>query len=745
MESSRRRRRTLAAAVALWSVGALALAGALAVGPMVADAAPDSTVFVNEVHYDNAGTDVDEFIEVAAPAGTDLTGWSLVLYNGSGGAPYDTQDLSGTVADQQGGYGTVTVDYPSNGIQNGAPDGIALVHNGALEQFLSYEGAMTAVGGPADGQISEDIGVAETTATPLGFSLQLSGAGSAYGDFSWAAPAPATPGQPNTGQTFGGGAPNPSTSSSSTPPASTCGAPATATISQIQGSGSSYDPAHGGTQTVEGVVTDRLLGGIQLQEETADADGDQATSDGIFAFLSGRAAPAVGSVARVTGTVTEFGEMTELTGITALTDCGQAAQPITPVDVTFPQPSADGLERYEGMLVRFPQSLVISEYFEYDRYGEVVVAVPPDGWNRLFTPTAVVDPGPAAQALAAEYAKRTVTIDDRSTAQNPSSIPHPGNGAPFSLVNRFRGGDTITGIVGSLQQAFGSYRLEPTSYGTYGPENPRPTSAPAVGGDVQVASANVLNYFLTLDAGGNRCGPARDQDCRGADTAEERDRQRAKILAELVQLDADVVGLMEMENTSGVEPAQNLVDGLNAELGAGTYAFVDTGVIGTDAIRVGLLYRPGVVRPVGAYDILDSTDDPRFVDTRNRPMLTQTFDTVADGSRFTVSVNHLKSKGSDCADLADPDTGDGQGNCNLTRTAAAQAIVDHLAADPTHSGDPDHLVIGDLNSYDHEDPITAFTRAGYVDEIKRSAASSPTATCSTARTAIWTTDWPPAR
>jgi uncharacterized protein len=707
-----RRRPILAAAV-------LSVVTGLAIWPVVAGADASSMVFINEIHYDNDGTDTGEFIEIAGPAGTDLSGWSLVLYNGANGAVYDTQPLSGTAPDQQGGYGTAAVDYPTNGIQNGSPDGVALVHAGAVEQFLSYEGTFVAVGGPADGLTSDDIGVAETPSTPGGFSLQLGGAGSRYGNFTWQPPATATPGEPNTGQTFGGGG-SPSPTPSPTSPGAACGEPGTSTINQIQGSGPTFDTAHGGTQTIEGVVTDALLGGVQVQEESADADGDPATSDGIFVYLSAdRSAPAVGSVARITGTVTEFGEMTELTNVTALTDCGPASEPIAPTDVTFPLPSLTGLERYEGMLVRFPQSLVISEYFEYDRFGEVVAALPPNGWDRLYTPTAVVDPGPDATALAEEYAKRTVRIDDRSTAQNPSSIPHPGNGQPFSLDNRFRGGDTVTGIVGSLQQAFGSYRLEPTQYGSYLAKNPRPATPPSVGGDVRVGSANVLNYFLTLDAGGKRCGPDRDQDCRGADTSAERDRQRAKIIAELVKLDADVVGLIEMENTPGVEPAKDLVDGLNAELGAGTYGYIDTGVIGTDAIRVGLLYKPAVVRPAGAYDVLDSSDDPRFADTKNRPMLSQTFDTVADGSRLTVSVNHLKSKGSDCNDLGDPDTGDGQANCNVTRTNAVEAIIDHLKTDPTHSGDPDNVIIGDLNSYDHEDPITAFTEAGYVDEIKR--------------------------
>jgi hypothetical protein len=239
---------------------------------------------------------------------------------------------------------------------------------------------------------------------------------------------------------------------------------------------------------------------------------------------------------------------------------------------------------------------------------------------------------------------------------------------------------------------------------------------------VQVASFNVLNYFLTLDptndpANDNKCGPAQNVQCRGANTHAEFERQRAKILAALIALDADVVGLMEMENTPGVEPAADLVDGLNDHFGAGTYDYIDTGVIGTDAIRLGLLYKPGVVRPAGEFAVLDSSVDPRFIDMRSRPMLTQTFDEVATGGRFTLSVNHLKSKGSACA--GDPDTGDGSGNCNITRTQAAEAIVDFLAGDPTRSGDPDHLVIGDLNSYDHEDPIDALAAGGFADLIKQ--------------------------
>jgi uncharacterized protein len=135
----------------------------------------------------------------------------------------------------------------------------------------------------------------------------------------------------------------------------------------------------------------------------------------------------------------------------------------------------------------------------------------------------------------------------------------------------------------------------------------------------------------------------------------------------------------------------------------------------------GLIYKPARVVPIGGFQTLDSTDDPRFIDTKNRPSLAQTFEDLSNGARFTVVVNHLKSKGSDCEDVGDPDVGDGQGNCNLTRQAAARALVDWIATDPTESGDADFLIIGDLNSYAREDPITAVKvgaddTAGTVDD-----------------------------
>lgn len=177
--------------------------GAANAGQTIAAAAAP-VIFINEFHYDNDGGDTGEFIEVAGTAGLDLTGYTLVLYNGSNGTVYNTISLSGTIDDEGSGFGAVDFQLPSNGLQNGAPDGFALVDpDGNVLQFLSYEGSFTAVGGPADGLTSTDVGVAETGTTPVGFSLQLTGTGTDYDDFTWQAPAEASAGTLNAGQTFG--------------------------------------------------------------------------------------------------------------------------------------------------------------------------------------------------------------------------------------------------------------------------------------------------------------------------------------------------------------------------------------------------------------------------------------------------------------------------------------------------------------------------------------------------------------
>ena len=173
---------------------------------LAAPAAVAQSVFINEFHYDNVGADTGEFVEVAGPAGTDLAGWRISLYNGNGGGVYGTINLEGVIDDEGDGFGALAF-FPST-IQNGPPgggDGFALVDaDGAVVQFISYEGTVTATAGPAEGQTSTDVGVDEQPATAVGNSLQLKGAGTTYGDFAWAEPSPESPGRINDGQTFEG-------------------------------------------------------------------------------------------------------------------------------------------------------------------------------------------------------------------------------------------------------------------------------------------------------------------------------------------------------------------------------------------------------------------------------------------------------------------------------------------------------------------------------------------------------------
>ncbi len=152
----------------------------------VATAVAPPTVYFSEIHYDNVGADADERIEITGPAGTDLTGWQVVLYNGNGGVTYNTQTLSGTIPATCGANGVVVLTYPADGIQNGSPDGMALVNGGGqVVEFLSYEGTFAATNGPALGMTSVDIGVLENGA-PVGQSLQRSSAG------TWSGPVAST-------------------------------------------------------------------------------------------------------------------------------------------------------------------------------------------------------------------------------------------------------------------------------------------------------------------------------------------------------------------------------------------------------------------------------------------------------------------------------------------------------------------------------------------------------------------------
>ncbi len=678
-------------------------------------------VIINEVDADQTSTDSAEFVELydGGVGNTDLSGLALVLFNGSDDASYDAFDLDGQTTTADGYFVlcgnaanvpncNMDVSPDTNLIQNGA-DAVALFIGDAADfpndTPVTTDNLLDAIVYDTDDSDDSGLLVLLNAGQPQvnerggGDGTAHSNQRCANGDggarntetYTQALP---TPGETNNCGGGGGG--------------TVCGAPATF-IHDIQGNGL-VSPMNGATGvTIEGVVvgdyqdTATELRGFYVQEEDADADADPATSEGIFVYDNGFGVDVTpGDVVRLTGNVSEYSELTEMGGVSAVEVCNSGAS-VTPATVSLPIGVSDDFEAFESMLVNFPQQLTVTENYSLGRYGQVSLAA-----GRLFNPTQVVSPGTDANLLQDVNDRSRIILDDANTSQNQDPIRYPTPG--LSADNTLRTGYTLDNFTAVMDYRYGAYRLQPVATVTFNADNPRTPAPEDVGGTLKVASFNVLNYFNGDGLGSGFPTP------RGADTPEEFTRQRAKIINAILALDADVVGLMEIEN-DGFAPTSaiaDLVNGLNDAAGTGTFAYVDPGVpqIGTDAIAVGLIYRPASVTPMSAAAILDSSVDPTFNDDKNRPALAQTFAQNGIPEAFTVVVNHLKSKGSSCDSLGDPNTGDGQGNCNLTRTSAANALVNWLSGDPTGSGDPDFLLIGDMNAYAMEDPITAFKNGG---------------------------------
>lgn len=492
------------------------------------------------------------------------------------------------------------------------------------------------------------------------------------------------------------------------------------TIPQIQGSGD-ISPLVGQQVTTRGVVTRINNNGFFMQD--AVGDGDSTTSDGIFVFTGAvpSAPVALDNALQVTGTVSEFAVGTGAQSVARpVTQLGSATftllglgQSVSPTVITLPEVSEGELERYEGMLVSIQSPLTASQNFFQGRYGQVTLSA----GGRLEKPTNRFPAGsPDALAAADDNARRRILLDDGSSLQNPNPTPY------FGADNTLRAGDTVPSVTGvidyglatNLTEGLSDYRIHPTAPVVFTRDNPRPAAPDAVGGNLRIGSFNVLNYFTTLDAtGSSGCFPSRTRsDCRGADSGTEFQRQRDKIVTAILGLNADVVGLMEIENNSN-GAVNSLVNALNAVAGEGSYATVGipSGETGGDAIRVAMIYKPGRVSPVG-----NSRSD---IDTvHNRPPLGQTF-AAPNGERFSVVVNHFKSKGSCPSNAGDPDAdqGDGQGCFNPTRVAQAQALTRFIGT--LQLIDPDVVVIGDLNAYGKEDPVLELVNAGLVDQIDR--------------------------
>ncbi|TYB69131.1 ExeM/NucH family extracellular endonuclease [Nonomuraea sp. PA05] len=689
------------------------LAGSIAAlsSPSVAAAAP-GTVVISQVYGGGGNTGApfsNDYVELfnRSTAPVSLDGWSVQYTSASGTGNFASNkaDLSGTLAPGQ--YHLLQLaagSTPSGALPQ--PDGtgsinmsgtagkVALVRS---TEGLACNGSSTACTEAQLAQLADLVGYGaanffEGTAAPAltnatgGFrkSGGCADTDDNGADFETAAPAPrnsATAAAP-----CGDGEPTPTPTPT---PTETCDTPATHQIPQVQGNGDA-SPVAGQNVRVEGVVTGSFqgsggLGGFSLQ--AARPDADPATSEGLFVFSSSPVK--AGDRVLVSGKAIEYNGLTEISPATAVNVCGTGTVRRTEIDL----PLRKGLtfERYENMLVTFDDDLAISETYNLARYGELLLAED----ERLFQPT------DRDGVDTDRDARRRILLDDGSNAQNPPTLPYHTQGS-----NTVRVGDEVRDLTGVLTYGFDVYRVQPTEPVVFRAKNPRPARPERVGGDVRVASLNTLNWFTTLGS-------------RGATNAGERDRQLAKLVANITTLDPAVAGLMEVERNSDVA-LNALVDALNAKAGAGTYQAITHPNPGTDLIQTALIYQPAKVTPVGP---ARSSTDPIF----NRPPLVQTFaGAKGHGRTFTVLVNHFKSKG--CTDVdgpatgADADQGDGQSCYNAKRVKQAQAVLSLIGELKLKNA----LVLGDINAYGEEDPIDTFEAGGltslskrYVDEDER--------------------------
>ncbi|MEU4693104.1 ExeM/NucH family extracellular endonuclease [Actinoplanes sp. NPDC023714] len=704
MGSAGRSRSSLSTRPGLRALGATAVVTALGLslaGPAVA--ATDAP-FISEIHYDNTGTDSGEAVEIEAPAGFDLSGWQIVLYNGNGGAAYNTATLSGVVP----ASGVVVQTYPTDGVQNGAPDGVALVKpDGTIAEFLTYEGTFTATSGAAAGVAGTDIGVSETTTTPVGHSLQKidgvwqAAAANTFGALNTKVTEPEEPEEPTEG----------------------CTTAITDSIAEVQGTGAATGVA-GKTVTVEGVVTaDHRTGGYNaIAIQTAGSGGDRAVaagtaSDGIQVYLTSNTANhpavAIGDLVRVTGVVSEYNGLTQIS-TAAKADvqlCATGATVPTAVPLALPLDD-DSRESVESMRVAPIGTYTVSDNYNTNRYGEIILAA---GDDPARIPTDVARPGSeaAAKLKAANKAGRILLDDGKTT-----NLATAGLAPPYLAKDEpLRVGDTVESFGPSvLSYGFNEWRLQPatpvdasTPAGTrtsFKHTNPRTAGPAKVGGDIKVASFNVLNYFVHF--GG---------EARGATDAAALAKQEAKIVSAITALDADVIALMEIENSVRFEETdtqlalKTLVGALNAKEGAGTWDYVRSpaelpSAAEQDYITSAIIFKPGTVTPKGASkSINDET-----VWSNAREPIAQTF--TSGAIDFTVVANHLKSKSASVTPTGDNvDTGDGQGAYNGDRVRQAKslaAFVEGLGTDKV-------ILLGDFNAYGQEDPLQVLYDEGYSD------------------------------
>ncbi|BFM07718.1 ExeM/NucH family extracellular endonuclease [Halioxenophilus aromaticivorans] len=483
-----------------------------------------------------------------------------------------------------------------------------------------------------------------------------------------------------------------------------CYEPATL-ISAVQGSGD--EVAISGQVVVEGIVTGFNDDGFFVQEEYSDSDGDDATSEGIFIFGTPSAGIAAGSVVRVLGTTGEYYDNSQISAETML-DCGPAAEVPYPVTIPMPFSGVLDLESVEGMLAEVTDATIYT-LDNFTRYGEINVS---DGLK--WTPSDVAVPlSPEFYEAEANADANILLIADDSGSQYPSTINYYSTPEfdGLNYGNAPRVGDTVTAS-GPVFYSFGDYRILPTKE-TFAITSKREALPEVSGGDVTIASFNVLNYFngetlsdgtVTFDYDANR----------GAESAEEFELQQARIVEALIAIDADVVGLIEIENDGFKRGSaiHQLVNELNKAVGKRVYSYArnhNPAVTGTDAISNAIIYKHRQVAKLGQMRGIElPTQDNNGDTVAMRNALVQRFVHKRTGDTFAVVVNHFKSKGSQCfEDQNSPSELDSiQGSCNALRVSASVALGKAL----NKMWLPKKvLILGDLNAYSQEDPIAVLT------------------------------------
>lgn len=460
--------------------------------------------------------------------------------------------------------------------------------------------------------------------------------------------------------------------------------------------------------TVRGVITAdyRYANGFSgFYVQTPDTKARANVSNAIFVYIPNSSAVKGGQIGDeviLRGRLTTYQNQLQLDQLQQdIQTCNSnMANQVQPISLELPFASLTGgsthsPQRYQGMLVKLPQTLTVSENYNYGRYGELSLSL-----GRLYIPTNLYPAlSPEAKALAQKNLLSKIIFDDGYNNQNRT----PWLPTNFSAVNTLRSGYQLKNAEGILEYRFNGWRVQPV-LGRNQPEvitqtNPRQSVITKNANHIRVASFNVLNY----DNGATGFPTE-----RGATTQAEFDKQHRKIVSALKTIDADVYGLMEIAN-NGYGP-NSAIANLTKALGSDWKYVVPENLdrLGGDAIAIAIIYNSKRVRPLNKPVVLDLGD-------KNRTTLAQSFQAVRGNKTFTVIPNHLKSKSCSGVDASsiDADQKDGQGCWNPTRVKAVDQIVQWLAKNPTQVPKQNALLVGDMNSYAKEEPILSFEKANY--------------------------------